>query len=64
MDGFRHVQGLYIILYWGIWGHHFLINNIQGNKRNTALTNAVLNDIQDVEGGNDLPNFYMTYKII
>lgn len=47
-----------------IWGEHFLINNIQGNKRGTALTNAVLNDIQDIEGGNDLPNFDMTYKII
>lgn len=47
-----------------IWGEYFLINNIQENKGRTALTNAVLNEIQDIEGGNDLPNFDMTYKII
>lgn len=46
------------------WEEHFLFNNIQGCKRGTAYTDAVLSDILDIEGGSAVPNVDMTYNII
>lgn len=71
---FRYVQGVYkAAVLWKstrqhkhhiiYWREHFVFNNIQGCKRGTAYTDSVLSDILDIEGGNAVPKFGMTYKI-
>lgn len=80
MGSFGYVQGVYQAVLWKFiiihsstkqhkhlilfWWEHFSFNNIQGCKRGTAYTDAVVSDMLDIEGGNATPKFDMTYKII